>query len=306
MGRRHQIAADLGGDLVTANAMAAEFNLHFPIASTEPWHVQPVEVPFAYYTGVPAELGDVPMGRPGLLCLNAKGQAVVECQQRLNVHGVPCSVDGWFGEETKAAVVTVQTGAGLEADGVVGKDTWVLLDSEPANAEPPPPPLPTAGRTLVNELRLSSQGWAMIAELEGKINTLYNDPANHCTIGIGHLVHEGPIDGCEAEAPFANGLSDEEVYRLFLEKDAPIYEEHVRRLITVPLFPSEFDALVSFTYNLGGGALEESTLRKVLNTGDYAQAAEEFKRWVFAGGQVLDGLVARREREAQLFKSQWV
>ena len=299
------LAADIGGDLAVANARAAEFGLHFPIASTEPWHVQPVEVPFAYYTGIPRELGDVPGGRPGLLCRDARGQAVVDCQQRLNVHGFPCAVDGWFGEETEAAVIACQTAAGLEADGVVGKDTWAVLDGEPPDAAPPPAPLPTAGRIPVNELRLSSQGAALIAEFGGKVNHLYNDPANHCTIGIGHLVHEGPICGCEAEAPYANGLSDEEVYRLFLEKDAPVYEDHVRRLVTVPLFPSEFDALVSFCFNLGGGALEESTLCRVLNEGDYAAAADEFGKWVKSGEETLPGLVVRREREADVFRSEW-
>src|SRR5215213_9462990 len=107
------LAADIGGDLPTANARAAEFNLHFPIGNIEPWHVQPLEVPFAYYTGVPAELGEIPGGRPGLLGLDARGQPVVECQQRLNIHGFKCDVDGWFGEDTKKAVIALQTANSL-------------------------------------------------------------------------------------------------------------------------------------------------------------------------------------------------
>lgn len=298
------LAADLAGDLDTANARAAEFGLHFPLASIEPWHVQPVEVQFAYFTGFPEDLGVISTGRPTLK-KDAWGQAVVNCQQRLNVHGFACTVDGDFGDGTHESVVNFQSARSLEPDGVVGPVTWDVLDTDPPQPSPIPDPVPTAGRRPPAELRLSSQGAALIAEFEGKVNTLYNDPAGHCTVGIGHLVHEGPICGCEAEAPYAGGLSDEDCYKLFLTQDAPRYEDFVRQLITAPLFQSEYDALVSFTFNLGGGALEESTLRQKLNALDYAGAADEFGRWVKAGDETLEGLVIRRQREADLFRSQW-
>ena len=298
------LAADLAGDLDTANARASEFGLHFPIAAIEPWHVQPVEVPLAYFTGVPAELGVVD-GSPPALRAGARGQAVVECQQRLNVHGVACDVDGDFGPSTEAAVIAFQQGRGLDSDGIVGPETWAALMTDPPAPQPAPDPVPTAGRFPAEQLRLSSQGAALIAEFEGKRNELYDDPGGHCTIGIGHLVHEGPTDGSESEQPFVNGLSDDEVYRLFLEQDAPRYEEFVRTLVTVPLFQSEFDALTSFCFNVGGGALEESTLRQRLNEGDYAAAADEFGKWVKSGDETLPGLVVRRQREAEVFRSEW-
>lgn len=146
---------------------------------------------------------------------------------------------------------------------------------------------------------LSTNGAAMIAGHEGKSNRLYNDPVGHCTIGIGHLVHRGNCNGSEPES-FRRGLSDEEVYDLFI-RDAKRFIDAVNRLITVPLSQNQFDALVSFTFNLGEGALEESTLRRKLNAGDYAGAANEFGRWVKADGEVLPGLVRRRREEAELF-----
>lgn len=146
---------------------------------------------------------------------------------------------------------------------------------------------------------LSARGAALIADHEGKVNQLYNDPVGHCTIGIGHLVHLGNCDGSEPEE-FKRGLSDQEVYDLFIS-DAKRYIDAVNDLVTVPLSQNQFDALVSFTFNLGEGALEGSTLRSKLNAGDYEGAAAEFGKWVKAGGQVLAGLVRRRKDEAELF-----
>jgi GH24 family phage-related lysozyme (muramidase) len=157
------------------------------------------------------------------------------------------------------------------------------------------------------ELRLSSQGAALIASFEGVMLRLYNDPAGHCTVGIGHLVHHGPIDGRPEEQPFEGELTEEFVYRLFTETDAPRYAQMVRDAVRVPLYQSEFDALVSFVYNLGPGALDEhqSTLARLLNKGDYAGAAGQFERWAHAGELVLPGLVRRRDAEAALFRSEW-
>lgn len=86
-----------------------------------------------------------------------------------------------------------------------------------------------------------------------------------------------------------------------LRREVATFEKAVDRLITVELNQNQFDALVSFTYNCGAGALEGSTLRKKLNNGDYKGAAKEFKRWKYAGGKVRPGLVDRRAREATLF-----
>ena len=73
------------------------------------------------------------------------------------------------------------------------------------------------------------------------------------------------------------------------------------RLIRVPLEDSRFDALGSFTFNLGAGALQRSTLRRKVNRQEHAAVPAEFGRWVWAGGRRLKGLVRRREAEAVLY-----
>ena len=85
-----------------------------------------------------------------------------------------------------------------------------------------------------------------------------------------------------------------------LRRDLAIAEAAVRRLITVPLTQSQFDALVSFTFNAGEGALERSTLRRRINQRDWPKAASELRRWVHSAGKVLAGLVTRREKEVAL------
>ena len=86
-----------------------------------------------------------------------------------------------------------------------------------------------------------------------------------------------------------------------MRQDAQITERAVLRLINVPLTDGQFDALVSFTYNLGGGALQRSTLRRKINREEHTEVPEQFMRWVWAGGRKLRGLVRRREAEAGLY-----
>ena len=81
------------------------------------------------------------------------------------------------------------------------------------------------------------------------------------------------------------------------------FERAVLRLCPVPLSQGQYDALVSFSFNLGAGALQSSTLRRKIMREDYEGAADEFPRWVFAAGLRLAGLVRRREAERALFLS---
>lgn len=84
-----------------------------------------------------------------------------------------------------------------------------------------------------------------------------------------------------------------------LRHDLAIAEAAVRPLTTIPLTQSQFDALVSFTFNVGEGGLEKSTLRRQINQGNWALAKRELMRWVYADGKKLKGLVVvRREEEA--------
>jgi lysozyme len=97
-------------------------------------------------------------------------------------------------------------------------------------------------------------------------------------------------------------LSSEEIDEI-LRKDLNRFEAGVLRLIKVELTQGQFDALVSFSFNVGLGNLQNSTLRMKINRGDYEGAAEQFLVWTKAGGKVLKGLVIRRTHEKEMFES---
>jgi GH24 family phage-related lysozyme (muramidase) len=146
---------------------------------------------------------------------------------------------------------------------------------------------------------LSDNGARFIGRFEGFRAHLYNDAAGHCTIGYGHLVHLGACNGSEP-AEFKRGISEQEAEEL-LRRDAQTAADAVRHSVRVPLNQTQFDALVSFVYNLGAGAFEGSTLLKDINAHNFAAVPGQMEEWVHAGGQVLAGLVTRRKAEAQLF-----
>jgi lysozyme len=143
---------------------------------------------------------------------------------------------------------------------------------------------------------ITQQGLALIKRFEGFSRTIYLDAAGLPTIGYGHLLRPG-----EAEM-FAGGISEEAGIALLI-KDVQKAEQAVLRLIHVPLSEGQFDALVSFTFNLGSGALQRSTLRRKVNREEHADVPPEFMRWVWAGGRKLRGLIRRREAEAALYES---
>lgn len=130
----------------------------------------------------------------------------------------------------------------------------------------------------------------MIKRFEGFSPTSYLCPAGYPTIGYGHVVLAYEKDR------FAAGITPAEATE-FLRKDVGIAERAVLRLISVPLTDGQFDALVSFTFNLGAGALQRSTMRRKLNRGEHDSVSAELMKWVWAGGQKLIGLVRRRKAE---------
>lgn len=97
-----------------------------------------------------------------------------------------------------------------------------------------------------------------------------------------------------------NEISETEAEEL-LRKDVESAERAVLRLVNVPLTDGQFDALVSFTYNLGSGALQCSTLRRKVNRQAHAEVPEQLMRWVWAGGRKLNGLVKRRNCESSMY-----
>ena len=146
-------------------------------------------------------------------------------------------------------------------------------------------------------MQISDKGIALIKQFEGCKLTAYQDSVGVWTIGYGWTK---PVDG----KPIRAGMTiKQETAERLLKTGLVSYESDVSRLVKVGLTQGQFDALVSFTYNLGGRSLSTSTLLRRLNAGDYAGAADEFLRWNKAGGKVLNGLTRRREAERALFLS---
>ncbi|KAA0520032.1 lysozyme [Enterobacter ludwigii] len=146
-------------------------------------------------------------------------------------------------------------------------------------------------------MQTSEKGIALIKQFEGCKLTAYQDSVGVWTIGYGWTQ---PVDG----KPIRAGMTiKQETAERLLKTGLVSYESDVSRLVKVGLTQEQFDALVSFTYNLGARSLSTSTLLRKLNAGDYAGAADEFLRWNKAGGKVLNGLTRRREAERALFLS---
>ena len=158
-------------------------------------------------------------------------------------------------------------------------------------------------------MNVSQKCIQQIKQDEGVRSKPYQCPALLWTVGVGHV-----IDPTHARVPMANRkelpippgwdrvLSAEEIDDI-LRKDLARFESGVLRLIKVPMTQGQFDALVSFSFNVGLGNLQNSTLRMKLNRGDYEGAAEQFLVWTKAGGKVLKGLVIRRTHEKEMFES---
>ena len=142
-------------------------------------------------------------------------------------------------------------------------------------------------------MKTSKTGINLIKQFEGCSLTAYKCPAGAWTIGYGHTggVTQGQkITQAQAEA--------------YLITDLGAYEKYVNQYVKVRINQNQFDALVSFTYNCGPGALKTSTLLRKLNAGDYKGAAAEFPRWNKGGGKVLNGLIRRRAAEKALFEKE--
>ena len=140
-------------------------------------------------------------------------------------------------------------------------------------------------------MRISHRGLKLIAGYERFSSVPYICQGGKLTIGFGHVILPGEN---------FTEITMEEGQEL-LRKDAEIAERAVNRYVAVEINQDIFDALVSFTFNVGGGALMESTLLKFLNAGQYYAAALEFCRWDNAGGKEMSGLEVRRAEEELVF-----
>jgi len=144
-------------------------------------------------------------------------------------------------------------------------------------------------------MKTSQQGLDRIKRYEGVRRKPYRCPAGLWTVGVGHLIG----DGLSLPDSWNRTLEAAEIDAL-LAKDVARFERGVTRYISAKLTQGEFDALVSFSFNLGLGALQRSKLRQKLNRGDKEGAIESLLKYNKAGGKELRGLTLRRRDEAKL------
>ena len=177
----------------------------------------------------------------------------------------------------------------------VGKDqgVWIALQVQVVPAQP-----------VAQTNLLSRAGLNFIAHHEAFRPRLYNDAAGFATIGYGHLVHRSRVGtNRAAEAPYVAGLTQSQALAL-LNQDVATHVAAVNRAVRVPLTQNQFDALVSFSFNVGAGAMARSGLINLVNHHASAQQIQRsFGQWIHAGGHVVQGLVNRRNDEANLFNN---
>jgi len=162
----------------------------------------------------------------------------------------------------------------------------VQVEVEERKAEPVPEP-----EYEEEKYEISQKGLDLIKSFEGFSETVYKCPAGKDTIGYGHLLRPGES---------FESITREQAEDL-LRKDVDFAEDVVDKYVNVPLSQGQYDALVSFVYNLGERNFRDSTLLRKLNSKDYEGAANEFNRWVYASGRKLKGLERRRAQERELF-----
>ncbi|TGE25768.1 lysozyme [Hymenobacter aquaticus] len=147
---------------------------------------------------------------------------------------------------------------------------------------------------MTNNLTIDDAGRAFITHEEGEVLHEYKCAAGVDTIGVGHT--QGVFDG---------EVITESQSQAFLSADLSHFEAAVNRMVTVPLNQHQFNALVSFAFNLGEGALQKSSLLKLINANvkDPAELTAHFTMWDNVNGKPNASILARRNREAALFLS---
>lgn len=141
----------------------------------------------------------------------------------------------------------------------------------------------------------SNAGLNLIKGFEGKRLTSYDDGVGVWTVGYGTIKYPNGVRVKKGDT------CTEQQAEAYLKNDLAKFEAAINKLVKVSITQNQFDALASFTYNLGETNLANSTLLKKLNKGDYQGAADQFLVWNKAGGKVMKGLVRRREAERALF-----
>ncbi len=146
-------------------------------------------------------------------------------------------------------------------------------------------------------MKISKQGIELIAEFEGFRSKPYKCPAGVPTIGYGTTIYPNGTHVKMSD----KAISKEEALSILKYQVDKSYGATVNRYVQKDITQNQFDAMSSFTYNLGSGNLKASTLLKRVNQGKMSKASKEFLKWDKAGGKKLAGLTRRRKAEAKLF-----
>ena len=154
-------------------------------------------------------------------------------------------------------------------------------------------------------MQLSAEGVSHIKRWEGLRTEVYLDPGGLPSIGIGHLLTKDELSSGKIHIDhrwvrYHHGLTLAQVEALFRQDLVP-YVQAVDAWVTVSVSQDQFDVLVSFAFNVGRCALKRSTLLHLLNAGEHEKVPRQLRRWVFAGGRPVYGLVLRRAREAEIW-----
>lgn len=148
-------------------------------------------------------------------------------------------------------------------------------------------------------MNIGKQGLELIKKYEGFYSKPYLDPIGIPTIGYGATYYPSKVKVTMKDKP----LTEKEASELLVQM-LKVYENQVALLVTKPINQNQFDALVSFTYNLGATNFGKSTLLKKINVNpNDSTIRQEFEKWNRAGGKILNGLIKRRKDEAALYFS---
>lgn len=148
-------------------------------------------------------------------------------------------------------------------------------------------------------MNTEKKGLALIKKYEGFYSKPYLDPIGIPTIGYGATYYPNKVKVTMKDKPLTKKEASELLVNML-----KVYENQVALLVTKPINQNQFDALVSFTYNLGATNLGKSTLLKKVNKNpNDPTIRQEFEKWNRAGGKVLNGLTKRRKDEAALYFS---
>lgn len=223
-----------------------------------------------------------------LIRLGDRGGEVKSLQLKLKSAGyLTEGADGIFGQATRSALINFQKSKGLVADGIAGSATLAKLQNLGANTPN------SSGKSI------SQKGINFIQSFEGYSSKAYDDGVGVWTIGWGTTIKSN------GQKVKKGDVATKEQSLEYFRNDLKSFESAVNRLVKVNIDQDQYDALVSFTYNVGIGALTGSTALKKINQGDLRGGADAMLSWnkgTVNGKKVeLKGLTRRRNAERELF-----